>query len=166
MSRRRLAVGSTFQVQPFAENREGLRATGTTITVRIVAAGTDEAAPLVYQTVPPRLETPDSIEIFARDPDGFVRIIGFIAKDQAGNIVHRAADTLPVPIQQVSRKMAFNAPIVAPRQDAVPHGLRDRRRRPHRLRVPTGANVAVSADSLGKRDRGRVRVRSYLRVAA
>jgi hypothetical protein len=147
-----LAVGSTFQVQPFADNPQGLRATGPTITVRVAAAGTDEAAPLVFQTVPPRMETPDSIEIFARDPDGFVRIIGFTARDQAGNIVHRAADTLPVPIQQVSRKLAFNAPLslrgktlllTSYATDAAGHTG---------YAIPTGANLPVTADSLGKRD--------------
>jgi hypothetical protein len=147
-----LAVGATFQIQAFADNIDGLRATSTTITVRIAAAGVDEAAPLVFQTVPPRMETPDSIDIFARDPDGFVRIIGFVARDQAGNIVHRAADTLAQAIQQVSRRKAFNAPvslrgktlfITAYATDAAGHTG---------YAVPTGASLPVTADSLGKRD--------------
>ena len=145
-------IGSTFQIAPFAENREGLRASGQNVTVRIVAAGSDANPPLVFQTVPPRLETPDSIDIFARDTDGFVRVIGFIAKDQAGVIQHRGADTLAVPIQQVSRRIAFNAPtslrgktlfITAYAIDAANHTG---------YAVPTGASVPVSADSLGKRD--------------
>ena len=145
-------VGSTFQIAPFAENREGLRAAGQNVTVRIVAAGADAAPPLVFQTVPPRLETPDSIEIFARDTDGFVRVVGFIVKDQAGVIQHRRADTLSVPIQQVSRRIAFNAPtslrgktlfITAYAIDVANHTG---------YAVPTGASVPVSADSLGKRD--------------
>jgi len=147
-----LAVGTTFQVQAFADNVDGLRATSTTITVRIAAAGVDEASPLVFQTVPPRMETPDSIDIFARDPDGFVRIVGFVARDQSGNIVHRAADTLPQAIQQVSRKKAFNAPvslrgktllITAYATDAAGHTG---------YAVPTGASLPVTTDSLGKRD--------------
>src|SRR5687767_4933178 len=145
-------VGSTFQIAPFAENREGLRASGQNVTVRIVAAGADAAPPLVFQTVPPRLETPDSIEIFARDTDGFVRVVGFIVKDQAGVIQHRRADTLSVPIQQVTRRIAFNAPtslrgktlfITAYAIDVANHTG---------YAVPTGASVPVSADSLGKRD--------------
>ncbi|HEY5546505.1 MAG TPA: hypothetical protein VIK50_10655 [Gemmatimonadaceae bacterium] len=145
-------IGATFTVTPFAENREGLRASGETITVRIVAAGVDAAPPLVYQTVPPRLETPDSIDIFARDTDGFVHVIGFVAKDQAGVVQHRRADTLAVPIQQVSRRMAFNAPtslrgrslfITAYAIDVAGHSG---------YAVPTGASVPVSADTLGKRD--------------
>jgi hypothetical protein len=145
-------VGSTFNIAPFAENREGLRASGQAITVRIVAPGADQTPPLVFQTVPPRLETPDSIDIFARDTDGFVRVIGFIAKDQSGVLQHQAADTLPVPIQQVSRRIAFNAPtslrgrnlfITAYAIDAAGR---------IGYAVPTGASVPVSADSLGKRD--------------
>jgi len=145
-------VGATFSIQPFAENREGLRASGQQVTVRIVPAGSDEASPLVFQTVPPRMETPDSVEIFARDTDGFVRIVGFVARDQAGVIQHRRADTLAVPIQQVSRKLAFNAPtflrgktlfITAYAIDAAGHTG---------YAVTTGASVPISADSLGKRD--------------
>jgi len=145
-------VGSTFIITPFAENREGLRASGQAVTVRIIAAGADAAPPLVFQTVPPRLETPDSLDIFARDTDGFVRVVGFVVKDQAGNVLHRQADTLAVPIQQVSRRMAFNAPaslrgrslfITAYAIDLAGHTG---------FAVPTGASVPVSADSLGKRD--------------
>lgn len=145
-------VGGTFTVTPFAENREGLRSSGQAITVRIVAQGTDQTSPLVFQTVNPRLETPDSIEVFARDTDGFVRVIGFIVKDQAGVIQHREADTLAVPIQQVSRRIAFNAPtslrgknlfITAYAIDAAGR---------IGYAVSTGASVPVSADSLGKRD--------------
>ena len=145
-------IGGTFTVSPFAENREALRALGQSITVRVVAAGEDAASPVVFQTVPPRMETPDSLEIFARDTDGFVRIVGFIVKDQAGNIVHRAADTLQTPLQQVSRRKAFGAPtslrgrslfITAYATDVAGHTG---------YAVPTGASVAVTADSLGKRD--------------
>ena len=145
-------VGSTFTITPFAENREGLRSSGQVVTVRIIAPGTDQTSPLVFQTVNPRLETPDSIDVFARDTDGFVRVIGFVAKDQSGVIQHRSADTLAVPIQQVSRRLAFNAPtslrgktlfITAYAIDAAGR---------IGYAVPTGASVPVSADSLGKRD--------------
>jgi hypothetical protein len=145
-------VGQTFNVTPFAENREGARTSGQMVTVRIVAAGTDELAPLVYQTVPPRMETPDSIDIFARDSDGFVKTIGFIAKDQSGVIQHRVEVTLPVPTQQVQRKLAFNAPtslrgktlfITAFAVDVAGHTG---------YAVPNGSNLPATADSVGKRD--------------
>lgn len=145
-------VGGTFNVVPFAENRDGLRATGAAFTVRIVAPGPDLIAPLVTQVVSARMETPDSLTVSARDADGLVRIIGFVAKDQAGTVLHRRADTLSIPIQQVSRRMAFNAPIAlrgrtmyvtAYAIDAAGHTG---------YAVPQGASVPVSADSLGKRD--------------
>lgn len=145
-------LGGTFQITPFAENREGLRGQGSPITVRITAAGTDQLPPLVNQIVPPRMETPDSIEIYARDTDGFVRAIGFIAKDQAGVIQHRVEVALATPIQQVTRKLAFAAPtslrgktlfITAYAIDVANHTG---------YAVPQGAAVPVSADSLGKRD--------------
>ncbi|MGQ0766017.1 MAG: YncE family protein [Gemmatimonadota bacterium] len=147
-----LAAGTTVTITPFAENRDGLRAFGQPFAVRVAPAGPDLLPPLVYQTVASRLETPDSIEISARDTDGQVRIIGFIARNVAGQIVHRAADTLTVPVQQITRKKAFSAPIslrgatlfiTAYAQDVagrIGYG------------VPTGATVPVNADSIAKRD--------------
>jgi hypothetical protein len=143
--------GSTFTVTAFAENGEGLRTTSQ-LAVRVQAAGVDVVPPIVYQDVPPRLETPDSIDITARDPDGLVRIVGFIVKNQAGAIVHRSADTLQTTAQQVSRRKAFRAPttlrgstlfIIGYATDAAGHTG---------YAVPTGASVPVSADSLAKRD--------------
>jgi hypothetical protein len=145
-------VGQTFNITPFAENGDGNRTSGQALTVRIVAAGTDELAPLVYQTVPPRLETPDSLEVFARDTDGLVRIVGFIAKDQAGVIQHREEFTLTVPVQQVTSRIAFNAPtslrgktlfITAYATDVAGHTG---------YAVPTGTNVPATSEEVAKRD--------------
>jgi hypothetical protein len=145
-------VGQTFSVTPFAENRAGNRTSGQPLIVRIVAPATDQLPPLVNQTVPQRLETPDSIDVFARDTDGLVRTIGFIAKDQAGVEHHRQSVTLPVPIQQASVRIAFNAPtflrgrtlfITAFAVDEAGHTG---------YAVPAGTNVPVSAEGQGKRD--------------
>jgi hypothetical protein len=145
-------IGQTFNIVPFAENRDGNRTSGQSIAVRIVAAGTDELSPVVYQTVPQRLETPDSLLVFARDLDGLIRTVGFIAKDQSGVEQHRASVNVAVPAQQVQLKLAFNAPtflrgktlfITAFAVDAAGHTG---------YAVPTGTNVPATADSLGKRD--------------
>ena len=145
-------VGGIFTVTPFAENVAGLRVTGGALTVRVLQAGADEASPLVFQTVPPRLETPDSIEITARDADGLVRIVGFIAKNTSGIIVHRSADTLTSPAQQITRQKAFLAPtslrgqtlfITAYATDVAGHTG---------YAVPTGATVPITSDSVARRD--------------
>jgi hypothetical protein len=135
-------IGQTFTVTPFAENRDGNRTSGKALTVRIVAAGTDELAPLVYQTVPQRLETPDSLDVLARDIDGLVRIVGFIAKDQAGIIQHREADTLA----RVSRCHAGSRSMLRLRcaAGALHHRVRHRRRWPHRVRGASRLNVPVA----------------------
>lgn len=146
------AVGSTFTITPFAENREGLRASGQAISVRIIAAGTDQVSPLVFQTVPPRLETPDSLEIFARDADGFIQVIGFVAKDQNGVVQHTAADTLAVPIQQVTRKIAFNGPIFLRGRNLFITAYAIDAAGRIGWAVPTGASVPVASDSVAKRD--------------
>lgn len=143
--------GTTFSITPFAENRDGLRATGVPISVRIVAAGPDQLSPLVYQTVPPRLETPDSIDIFARDADGLVRVIGFVAKDQAGNVLHQAADTLAVAVQQVTRRKAFKAPITLRGRSMFITAYAIDQAGRIGYAVPQGATVPQPADSLGAR---------------
>src|SRR5690349_18341984 len=51
-----IGVGAQFTIEPFAENRDGLGATGEKTTVTVVAPGQDTQTPLVYQTVPPRME--------------------------------------------------------------------------------------------------------------
>ncbi len=147
-----VAVGTTFTITPFAENRDGLRTAGQVLTVRVQAAGPDLVAPLVFQTVPPRLETPDSIDIAARDADGIIGIVGFIAKDANGNIVYRSADTLAAPAQQVTRRKAFSAPvslrgttftITAYATDGAGHTG---------YAVANGSNVPVTSDAIAKRD--------------
>jgi hypothetical protein len=145
-------VGGTFNIVAFAENRDGLRATGNPVPVRIIAPGADEIPPLVTQVVAPRLETPDSITLSARDSDGLVRIVGFVAKDAAGNELHRRADTLAVPIQQVTRRLAFSAPIAMRGRTMYVTGYAIDAAGHTGYAVPTGASVPVSADSLGKRD--------------
>ncbi|HEX9563187.1 MAG TPA: hypothetical protein VF981_04420 [Gemmatimonadaceae bacterium] len=145
-------VGGQFTITPFAENRDGLRATGSVTSVRIVAPGEDVISPLVTQVVAPRLETPDSITVSARDADGLVRIIGFVAKDAAGIELHRRADTLSVPIQQISRRLPFNAPIALRGRSMFVTAYATDVAGHTGFAVPTGASVPVSADSLGKRD--------------
>ena len=145
-------VGGTFNVTPFAENREGLRSTAAPITVRIIAPGADQLSPLVTQVVPPRLETPDSITLSARDADGLVRVIGFIVKDQAGTEVYRRADTLALPIQQVNRRVPFAAPLDLRGRNLFITGYAIDVAGHTGYAVPTGASVPVSAEALGKRD--------------
>ena len=146
------SVGQTFNITPFALNREGARASGQMVTVRIVAAVPDQIAPVVYQTVPPRMETPDSIDVSARDTDGLIRSVGFVARDQAGIIQHRVEVALPMPAQQAQRRIAFNGPtslrgktlyITAFATDVADHTG---------YAVTTGSSLPATADSLGRRD--------------
>jgi hypothetical protein len=147
-----LAAGSTISIVPFAENRDGLRGLGQPHTVRVAPAGPDLLPPLVYQTVAARLETPDSIDISARDSDGQVRIVGFVAKNLAGQVVHRAADTLAVPAQQVTRRKAFGAPIALRGATLFITAYAIDVAGRTGFGVPTGATVPVNSDTLAKRD--------------
>ncbi len=145
-------VGSTFTVTPFAENRDGLRSGASPVTVRVAAQGVDLIPPSVFQTVPARLETADSIDITARDADGLIRIVGFLAKNASGQVVFTSADTLPQPSQQVVRRKAFNAPIALRGQTLFITAFATDVSGRTGYAIPTGATVPVSADSLAKRD--------------
>ncbi|MCC6319625.1 MAG: hypothetical protein IT361_18290 [Gemmatimonadaceae bacterium] len=147
-----LGAGSMITITPFAENRDGLRGQGQPFVVRVAAAGPDLLAPIVYQTVAPRLETPDSLDLEARDTDGLVRIIGFVAKNSAGVVVYRAADTLTAPAQHVTRRKVFNAPIALRGQAMFITAYATDVSGKTGYAVPTGASVPVNADSLAKRD--------------
>ena len=147
-----IAAGATITITPFAENRDALRGSGEPTLVRVVAAGPDLLPPVVYQTVAPRLESPDSIDISARDSDGLVRIVGFIAKDITGSVVYRAADTLTTPSQQVTVRRVWGAPTaLRGRALFVTAYATDVAGRTG-YAVPTGASVAVTSDTLAKRD--------------
>ncbi|MEW5917179.1 MAG: beta-propeller fold lactonase family protein, partial [Gemmatimonadota bacterium] len=145
-------VGSTFTITPFAENRDGLRSAATPTTVRVQAQGTDIVSPLVYQTVAPRLETTDSIDITARDSDGLIRIVGFVARNSSGAIAFTSADTLPAPAQQVVRRKAFNGPISLRGQTLFITAYATDMGGHTGYAVPTGSTVPVSADTLAKRE--------------
>ncbi len=145
-------VGSTFSVTPFAENRDGLRSGAAPYAVRVQAQGVDLIPPTVYQTVAPRLESTDSIEITARDTDGLIRVVGFIAKNTSGQIAFTSADTLPLPSQQVVRKKLFNAPISLRGQTLFVTAYATDVSGRTGYAIPTGATIPVSADSLAKRD--------------
>lgn len=147
-----LAAGTNILITPFAENRDALRGQGQPYTVRVAPQGPDLLAPIVYQTIPPRLETPDSVDLQARDADGLVRVIGFIARSQSGAVLYRSADTLTAPAQQVTRRKAWKAPISLRGQTMLITAYAIDASGKIGYAVPTGASVPVSADSLGRRD--------------
>lgn len=147
-----LAAGTNITITPFAENRDALRGSGEPFQVRIAAAGPDLLPPVVYQDIPARLETPDSVDLSARDADGLVRVIGFIAKNAAGQVIYRAADTLASPAQQVTRKKLWGAPIALRGQALFITAYATDVAGRTGYAVPTGASVPVNSDTLAKRD--------------
>jgi hypothetical protein len=146
-----VAVGTTFTVQPFAENRDALRGVGEAVTVRVAAPGQDTQTPLVYQTVPARLERGDSLDVTARDPDGLVKAVGFVVKDSTGAQVH-SVELAVTPAQQIVRRLVWDLPlnlrgrglfVIAYAVDQGNH---------KGFAVPNGATIPVSSDGLAKRD--------------
>ena len=146
-----VSVGTTFTVEPFAENRDALRGLGEVITVRVAAPGQDEQTPLVYQTVPARLEAGDSLDITARDPDGLVKAIGFVVKDSTGAQVH-SAEIVVTPAQQIVRRVVWDLPLSLRGRGlfVIAYGVDQANHKG--FAVPNGATIPVAADGLAKRD--------------
>ncbi|HEX5074472.1 MAG TPA: hypothetical protein VFW03_14745 [Gemmatimonadaceae bacterium] len=145
-------VGTQFTIEPFAQNRDGLGSTGEKATVTVVAAGVDNNTPLAYQSVPPRMETGDSLDIVGRDSDGLLKAIGYIVKDSSGAEVATVDIPIATPAQQVVQRVAWSVPtalrgrglfVVAYAVDQANH---------KGYAVASGTNVPVSAEGEAKHD--------------
>jgi hypothetical protein len=147
-----VSVGSTFTVEPFAENRDALRGTSEAITVRVVAPGADAQTPLVYQTVPPRMELGDSVDLTARDPDGLLKAIGFIVKDSTGLQVASVEIPITTPAQQVVRRLEWNVSTTLRGRGLFVIGYAIDQANHKGFAVPNGATIPVASDALAKRD--------------
>ncbi|HTL38133.1 MAG TPA: beta-propeller fold lactonase family protein [Kofleriaceae bacterium] len=145
-------VGTQFTVEPFAENRDGLRGTGEKVTVTVVAPGVDTQTPLVYQTVPPRLETGDSLDIIARDPDGLVKAIGYVVKDSSGFQLASVEVPISSPAQQIVRRLEWNVPVTLRGRGMFVIGYAVDQANHKGFSVANGTNIPVSSDALAKRD--------------
>jgi len=104
------AVGTQFTVEPFAQNRDGLASIGSPVTVTVVAAGVDNNTPLAYQSVPPRMEIGDSLDIIGKDSDGLVKSIGYVVTDSSGAALATVDIPISTPAQQVVRRVEWNVP--------------------------------------------------------
>jgi hypothetical protein len=147
-----VSVGTTFTVEPFAENRDALRGTGEVITVHVAAPGADTQTPLAYQTVPARMEQGDSVEITGRDPDGLLKALGYIVKDSTGLQVASVELPITTPAQQVVRKIEWNVPANLRGRGLFVIGYAVDQANHKGYAVPNGATIPVASDALAKRD--------------
>ena len=147
-----VAVGTTFVVEPFAENRDAMRGTGESMTVHVVAAGADAQTPLVFQAVPPRMEVGDSLDLNARDPDGLIKAIGFIVKDSTGLQLASVEFPIATPAQQVVRRVEWALPVTLRGRGLFVIGFAVDQANHKGFALPNGATIPVANDALAKRD--------------
>ena len=147
-----VAVGTTFTVEPFAENRDALRGTGEVITVRVAAPGADAATPIVYQTVPARMEANDSLDLNGRDSDGLLKAIGYVVKDSTGQQLASVEFPVTTPAQQVVRRVPWSVPANLRGRGLFVIGYAVDNANHKGFAVPNGATIPVSNDALAKRD--------------
>ena len=147
-----VSVGSSFTVEPFAENRDALRGIGPAVTVFVVAPGADSQSPLVFQTIPPRMESGDSLDLTARDPDGLLKAIGFVVKDSTGLQVASVEFPISTPAQQVVRRVAWNVDTGLRGRGLFVIGYAVDQANHKGYAVPNGATIPVASEALAKRD--------------
>src|SRR5262249_39838009 len=105
-----------------------------------------------YQSVPPRMETGDSLDIVGRDSDGLLKAIGYIVKDSSGAEVASVDIPITTPAQQVVQRVAWNDPIaLRSRRPVVARYAVDQAN--HKgYAVASGTNVPVSNEPEAKHD--------------
>jgi hypothetical protein len=146
------SVGTTFTIEPFAVNRDGLRAIGEKVTVTVVAPGQDTQTPIVYQTIPPRMETGDSLDLTARDPDGLIKAIGYLVKDSSGFTVGSVEIPISTPAQQIVRRLEWNMPIGLRGRGLFVIGYAVDQANHKGYSVANGTGIAAATDLNAKRD--------------
>ncbi len=79
-------AGSTVRIVPFARDvvNPGITVLGDSTSVLVNVPTADGIGPLVYQTIPPRMETGDSIFVRASDPSGVKKIRYVLVNDSTG----------------------------------------------------------------------------------
>jgi DNA-binding beta-propeller fold protein YncE len=147
-----IAVGTSFTVEPFAENRDALRGTRAPVTVYVVAPGPDTQSPLVFQSIPPRMELGDSLDLTGRDPDGLLKAIGFVVKDSTGLQVASVEVPITTPVQQVVRRVEWNPPTSLRGRGLFVIGYAVDQANHKGYAVPNGATIPVATEALAKRD--------------
>ena len=133
--------GSFIKVVPFARDvvNPGVTVLGDSANVLVNVPTADVIGPLVYQTIPPRIETNDSIVVRASDPSG-IKTIDFVLLDdslgttiQSGNVTFGAPfpkDTalrakITIPLASLGRRYrfySFSTDGLGNRANSVPTG--------------------------------------------
>ncbi len=147
-----VAVGAQFTIEPFAQNRDGLGSTGNPVTVTVVAAGVDNNTPLTYQSVPPRMEIGDSLDIIGKDSDGLVKAIGYIVTDSTGAQVASVDIPISTPAQQVVRRVEWNVPTTLRGRGLFVVGYAVDQANHKGYAVPNGSITPVSSEPAAKHD--------------
>ncbi len=145
-------AGTSFTISPFGIDNLGQPGSGTSVSVSVVAPGSDTQGPVVYQTAGSRLEVDDSVRIRAIDPSG-VNYIGFQMRAEETNALIRSDSVLVggaftdaqlsiqlnVPATQVGKKIV----LLSFATDAVGNKA---------WSVPAGVTISQGNVNLAKRD--------------
>lgn len=82
-------AGSTLRIVPFARDvvNPSVTVLGDSTTVLVQVPAADVIGPLVYQQIPPRIETGDTLSVRAADPSGVRKIRYLLINDSTGTAI-------------------------------------------------------------------------------
>ena len=105
--------GSIVKIVPFARDvvNPSVTVLGDSANVLVNVPAADLTGPLVYQTIPPRIETNDSLVVRASDPSGIKTINFFLLDDSLGTTIQSGLVTFVAPFP---KDTALRAKITIP----------------------------------------------------
>ena len=103
---------SSFTLSPFATDNVGQPGTGPSVSVTVLAPGTDIQGPLVYITLRDRVEADDSVTVRGIDPSGIAEIGYVMIAENGGAEIQR----MGIPVGTQFTDAEFNLPLNVPAQ--------------------------------------------------
>ena len=102
---------SSFTLTPFGTDNVGQPGAGPSVVVTVLAPGADTQGPLVYQTLPTRVEADDSLRVRAIDPSG-ISFVGYVMTSEAtGALIQRDSIAVGTAYTEADIRIAMAVPV-------------------------------------------------------
>jgi hypothetical protein len=98
------------------------------------------------------METGDSLDLTARDPDGLIKAIGYVVKDSSGFTVGSVEIPISTAAQQIVRRLEWNMPIGLRGRGVFVIGYAVDQANHKGYSVANGTGIAAATEASAKRD--------------
>ncbi|MBI3791482.1 MAG: hypothetical protein HY275_11475 [Gemmatimonadetes bacterium] len=109
-------AGSSIRVVPFARDvvNPGVTVLGDSASVLVQVPSADVTGPLVYQSIPPRIETGDTLVVRASDPSGVKKIRYVLINDSTGTAFQNDSVVFNSPLpKDTALRARINIPLAS-----------------------------------------------------